>query len=554
MKVLDVNNFQQGLERNLSRLRRLESEMKQIETAIQGLTNLEESLKGQGGEALRGFYENCHLPFLEFFNTFKTSFTNILQQMDAALTSLEPDSSGYISQSYLEGEVEQGLEVASQVTEDLTNETNQIMSEVSDIVSLPNLDDSEVQVGVADAKAHRDDTVEQLNVFDLTQTMALNTIQNDLILMKTWITNIESMITEGLTDVNFPAEQWKAFAQQNPLMITLAARTMSMDSIIGMDPLLAPGMIGGANPYSLSSIQLTGQLPIYNFGINGASVSTNFVSFKKKQEEEIAKELSCPVPDVNEVTEEENGFLAFLGDIGNGAVELGKGALTVGKEVADFIILDDINTLMDPNASGADKGFAVASFIPIGKLVKGGKLVGKIIDSDVDDVVKKSNVDEVVDKGKGKVTNVNKTQTKVIDDVESGKVSLETNKHKGNYGEMKMDVHFESQGYERINIDRVTSLDDKVIKGIDGVYFDPGPPPKYIIGEAKYGSSNLSQTKDGKQMSDTWVEGKNRLEKAVGKDAADDILLEGYDKVLVNTKEDGTVVTKVLDAKGNIKK
>src|SRR5690606_37728169 len=128
------------------------------------------------------------------------------------------------------------------------------------------------------------------------------------------------------------------------------------------------------------------------------------------------------------------------------------------------------------------------------------------------------------------------------------------NKHKGNYGEMKMDVHFESQGYERINIDRVTSLDDKVVKGIDGVYFDPGPPPKYIIGEAKYGSSNLSQTKDGKQMSDTWVEGKNRLEKAVGKDAADDILLEGYDKVLVNTKEDGTVVSKVLDAKGNIKK
>ena len=54
-------------------------------------------------------------------------------------------------------------------------------------------------------------------------------------------------------------------------------------------------------------------------------------------------------------------------------------------------------------------------------------------------------------------------------------------------------------------------------------------------------------------MSDTWVEGKIRLEKAVGKDAADDILLEGYDKILVNIKEDGSIITKKLDDARTIK-
>ncbi|WP_240317789.1 PoNe immunity protein domain-containing protein [Bacillus wiedmannii] len=54
-------------------------------------------------------------------------------------------------------------------------------------------------------------------------------------------------------------------------------------------------------------------------------------------------------------------------------------------------------------------------------------------------------------------------------------------------------------------------------------------------------------------MSDTWIEGKIRLEKAVGKDAADDILLEGYDKILVNIKEDGSIITEKLDDTGNIK-
>ena len=39
-----------------------------------------------------------------------------------------------------------------------------------------------------------------------------------------------------------------------------------------------------------------------------------------------------------------------------------------------------------------------------------------------------------------------------------------------------MDVHFESKGFDRISNDRVTSLDDKIVKGIAGVYYNQGPP------------------------------------------------------------------------------
>ncbi|SOC44186.1 WXG superfamily protein probably secreted by type VII secretion system [Ureibacillus acetophenoni] len=79
--------------------------------------------------------------------------------MIEALNTLEPDQSGYIDQSYLESEVEQGLDNAKEVAETLTSETNSIMGEVSDIVSLPNLDDSEVQTENQNAKRHRDTTV-----------------------------------------------------------------------------------------------------------------------------------------------------------------------------------------------------------------------------------------------------------------------------------------------------------------------------------------------------------------------------------------------------------
>ncbi len=112
---------------------------------------------------------------------------------------------------------------------------------------------------------------------------------------------------------------------------------------------------------------------------------------------------------------------------------------------------------------------------------------------------------------------------------------------------MKMDEYFESQGYTRVSLDRVTDINSATHRGIDGVYYNPDADMPYVIGEAKYGSSRLGNTKDGKQMSDTWINGSNRLVEAVGKDVADDILLEGYGKTLVNIATDGTISIKNLD-------
>lgn len=150
--------------------------------------------------------------------------------------------------------------------------------------------------------------------------------------------------------------------------------------------------------------------------------------------------------------------------------------------------------------------------------------------------------------------NVHTTQFNVIKKVESGKVKLVTNKRKGNYGEMKMDVYFESTTYKRISGDRVTGLNDKIVKGIDGVYENSSPPPKYVIAEAKYGTSQLRKTKDGKQMSDTWVDRSNRLDDALGKKKADEIRLEmmldpdNVQKSLINIDTDGKIKEKNLGA------
>ncbi|MED2790306.1 hypothetical protein P4256_01025 [Bacillus wiedmannii] len=54
-----------------------------------------------------------------------------------------------------------------------------------------------------------------------------------------------------------------------------------------------------------------------------------------------------------------------------------------------------------------------------------------------------------------------------------------------------------------------SGINDKIVKGIDGLYENANQNSniKYVIDEAKFGSSQLGKTKDGRQMSDGWLKG-----------------------------------------------
>lgn len=99
-----------------------------------------------------------------------------------------------------------------------------------------------------------------------------------------------------------------------------------------------------------------------------------------------------------------------------------------------------------------------------------------------------------------------------------------TTKQKGNFGEIISDNHLKQKhNLQRIGDEPPKTIDDKLKKGIDGIYENNSPPPKYVINESKYGQSKLNpKTADGPQMSDKWIE--NRLEEQIGPDKADEII------------------------------
>ncbi|EMR06545.1 transposase protein [Bhargavaea cecembensis DSE10] len=240
MKVLDVTPFEERLERNKDTLNRLESEMTLIMDSVRELVQLNEALKGQGGDTIRRFYQECHLPFLEYFLLFKENFYSTLAGIESATDALEPAPNGYIDEGFIESEVENGLNQIARISSNLTDETNAIMDQVADIVSLPHLDDSQVQEGVLDARREKNQTVSDLNEFDATQTNRLMPVSDQLQAMEQWIAQIESLFQSGLTGVDFPAEQWAAVAARSPLQLGLAHQSAKMDSVRGLNSMENP--------------------------------------------------------------------------------------------------------------------------------------------------------------------------------------------------------------------------------------------------------------------------------------------------------------------------
>ncbi len=114
---------------------------------------------------------------------------------------------------------------------------------------------------------------------------------------------------------------------------------------------------------------------------------------------------------------------------------------------------------------------------------------------------------------------------------------------KGKFGEREGDAWMENKGYTKVgghDVDLPVKGSKVKPQGIDGVYKNSMPPPKWAIVEVKYDKSSYGHTNDGKQMSKTWIENK-RLEEAVGTEKAAQIKAEGYVRWGIHVAPNGTV-------------
>ncbi|WP_346654883.1 LXG domain-containing protein [Cytobacillus firmus] len=155
--------------------------------------------------------------FLQFFESWIDEYHSYLKSFIGSLKAFEPSPSGFIRQEFLEHELKQGLKNTLQITAELTEEANNIMKSVSDIVALPRLEDGRFIQATKSAEASSRETVEKLEDFDHREKAELDPLLQDLSLMNQYIQKMAGLFQSGslsLEQYQPKSLNWKDFHEE----------------------------------------------------------------------------------------------------------------------------------------------------------------------------------------------------------------------------------------------------------------------------------------------------------------------------------------------------
>ncbi|MGN7328013.1 T7SS effector LXG polymorphic toxin [Bacillus pumilus] len=195
MKTLDVIELKNGIDQTLNKLKQQSHNVKSLEKQINQIISLDGALKGEAGQAIKAFYLECHIPFLQFFQIIIDEYSDVLKKTKQALHAFESNPKGFISQSFIEQELDQGLKKAERTISDIVCDVNQALSRVSHIVHLPHVDESTFQQSYQKTWLEMSKTIGLLHAFDREQTSAINETKSSLHTMKQYIDTLSKMFT-----------------------------------------------------------------------------------------------------------------------------------------------------------------------------------------------------------------------------------------------------------------------------------------------------------------------------------------------------------------------
>ncbi|CAM5366146.1 transposase [Bacillus safensis FO-36b] [Bacillus safensis subsp. safensis] len=201
MKTLDAFELISGIDQTLNALKQQSQQISSLEKQINHIISLDGALKGEAGQAIRAFYTECHIPFLQFFQVVIEEYSAALKNTKQALHALESKEHGFISQAFIEHDLDQGLKKAERTISEIVSEVNHAIGRVGHIVHLPNVDESAFQQNYQKAWLETSRTIGLLHAFDREQTSALHETKSSLQTMKQYIDTLSSMFTGPKIDI-----------------------------------------------------------------------------------------------------------------------------------------------------------------------------------------------------------------------------------------------------------------------------------------------------------------------------------------------------------------
>nr|WP_281170910.1 T7SS effector LXG polymorphic toxin [Paucisalibacillus globulus] len=420
MKVLDAKSLHQGISQTVQKLDVLLPQVKQIQQAIESFISLDYHFKGEGAEKIRSFYQECHIPLLILLEGFILDYKEIVLDIQRSLRSFDPAKDAFIRESFLQNDLMLENQRIENIVNGLTNEANAIIRSISDIVSVPLLDQGEFLHHAKGARKHMNDITENLHTFDTNSTARLEPLKSDIAVMQNYISKITDLFQQKSIGIaNYKIRSLSGYEFHQDLITTVrnkAKKTVfSADVVLEILGRSVLSRFGTLPNVLLTAFQEKFQKRTLNYALRSMQAIgeasgrvftqaefdplrqevTNYVMVKDYQQEwdgiyfilkdgRKFRSFTDPNGTIKYVLVDEIRPHRFKkttiskvekkqsvwDNIASGAGKTVKAVGKAGKDVVDFLFLDDINTIMDDEASGADKALAGVSFIPIGKVVK----------------------------------------------------------------------------------------------------------------------------------------------------------------------------------------
>ncbi|MGC4379462.1 LXG domain-containing protein, partial [Fictibacillus sp. Mic-4] len=179
MKVLDVSEVLDGIDRWVEKKEQEKEQVHAIREAMEKVIELDDNLKGRGGEAIKKHFASNHLPIINEWLQFLDDYTNRLNGIKNEILDFETNEA-IIREDFLEHDIKNGLDKLARFTHDKVNEINEAFFSISDLIGGAPISTAEFDSEIHNSGRYLHETIHQLRDLDEKSVSKVTSAANQL--------------------------------------------------------------------------------------------------------------------------------------------------------------------------------------------------------------------------------------------------------------------------------------------------------------------------------------------------------------------------------------
>ncbi|MDQ0208933.1 LXG domain-containing protein [Alkalicoccobacillus murimartini] len=201
MKVYESESFHKQLDSMRSDMESQKEQIDDLKSSMQTLVKSGADFTGRAGEAVKSFFSEGHIPLITRWQVLLDQYITTIDKIKEEASSFDSDPQAVIKEEFIDGDLTSSLDSLSDTVTSHAEGFNNTIAEVSDLVSIPQLDESQVQEGLVNLKMDANETMTSLHEFDQQQVSKLEVIKDEISQLMNYVTDLSTAITEGAIDI-----------------------------------------------------------------------------------------------------------------------------------------------------------------------------------------------------------------------------------------------------------------------------------------------------------------------------------------------------------------